>query len=76
MWTSFKMNEDPCFISPFFSTEFCLPGHTAYNRKCYKVYTSGKSFNEAEELCNKLTNGHLATYHSEQDYNFLRDLAQ
>ena len=57
-------------------TEYCLPGHTLYNGKCYNLYLRGATFNAAEAACNKLNEGHLAAYHSLQDYEFLQNLTR
>ena len=56
--------------------EYCLPGHTLYNGKCYKLYLQTTGFNAAEAACNRLNEGHLASYHSLEDYQFLQTLAR
>ena len=56
--------------------EYCLPGHTLFNGKCYKLYLRGAVFEATEAACNKLNEGHLASYHSLEDYQFLRNLTK
>ena len=68
-------NENVWIYCIFFA-EYCLSGHTLYNGKCYKLYLRGAAFEATEAACNKLNEGHLAAYHSLEDYEFLKNLTQ
>ena len=53
----------------------CLAGHQLHNGTCYRFYKEREVFfAEAESYCNKLKNGHVAAYHSQEDFSFLDDL--
>ena len=53
----------------------CLAGHQLHNGSCYRFYNERKFFfAEAESHCNKLKNGHVAAYHSQEDFRFLDNL--
>uniref|UniRef100_A0A8C6LJM4 C-type lectin domain-containing protein n=1 Tax=Nothobranchius furzeri TaxID=105023 RepID=A0A8C6LJM4_NOTFU len=51
----------------------CPPGWTWYEGRCYLFVDSAKDWADAEKYCN-LFGGNLASYHSEDDYNFIRHL--
>ena len=52
----------------------CAEGFTLYKGVCYKGFTTPKTWEEAEEECNVLPGGHLAAFHSREDYNMLTGL--
>ena len=53
----------------------CLDEFHLHNGTCYKVYGKRRNFNDAEAFCNNLAiPGHLASYHSQEDYTFLQGL--
>ena len=51
---------------------YCANGARYYDGACYWLGTTSKSFSEAENHCQERGRGHLATFHSEQDYEFLK----
>ena len=53
----------------------CLGGFQLFKGKCYRLYPEEKNFIDAEKFCNNLSYaGHLASYYSEEEFNFLQDL--
>ena len=49
----------------------CTDGFTLYKGVCYKAFTTRKNWEKAEAECNKLPGGHLAAFHSREDFNVL-----
>ena len=49
----------------------CAEGFTLREGICYKLSTSQKQWDDAEAKCNELPGGHLAAFHSSEDFNFL-----
>ena len=54
----------------FFSVVSCPEDYVPFLGRCYAMFEAGSSFSEAEVTCNT-EGGHLAAYHSDQDYAFL-----
>ena len=52
----------------------CEEGFALHKGVCYKGFTPPKNWEEAEAECNKLPGGHLAAFHSRQDYDMLTGL--
>ena len=52
----------------------CADDFTLYEGVCYKGFTTPKNWEDAEAECNKLPGGHLAAFHSREDYDVLAGL--
>ena len=50
---------------------YCPNNYQFYNGSCYGIHNETLYFTEAETECNKLPNGHLASYNSQHERNFL-----
>uniref|UniRef100_A0A8C6LR86 C-type lectin domain-containing protein n=1 Tax=Nothobranchius furzeri TaxID=105023 RepID=A0A8C6LR86_NOTFU len=62
-----------CVLAVGAHCSLCPPGWTWYEGRCYLFVDSAKDWADAEKYCN-LFGGNLASYHSEDDYNFIRHL--
>uniref|UniRef100_A0A146UDD9 Lectin C-type domain containing protein n=1 Tax=Fundulus heteroclitus TaxID=8078 RepID=A0A146UDD9_FUNHE len=51
----------------------CPPGWTWYEGRCFLFVKEEKNWADAEKHCLSLE-GHLASFHSKNEYNFIRDL--
>ena len=59
-------------------SEHCQDGYSLHdnevsyqNYKCYKLHTLEKNFTDAESECNKLPGGHLASFQTQAQRDFL-----
>ena len=53
----------------------CEVGDTLYNGQCYALHSERVTFEDAEKACIfDHLGGHLAAFHSEEEYDFLTDL--
>ena len=52
----------------------CAEGFTLYEGVCYKLFTTNRTWSDAEAECNELPGGHLAVFHSQEDFNVLTAL--
>ena len=55
-------------------TPDCPENWTPFNGACYRVYTTPKSWEDADDSCQRHENSHLVSIHSLEEHNFLRDL--
>ena len=59
----------------FIEASGCKVGDTFHNGRCYALHSEKKTFEDAEKACNfDQLDGHLAAFHSEEGYDFLRHL--
>ena len=49
----------------------CPMGYNLLDGICYLSVNTPKTFYEAESACNAIPGGHLAAFHSQQDYDNL-----
>ena len=52
----------------------CPVGYTLRDGICYRLVTASKTFQAAEAWCNAAPGGHLAAFHSQQEYDNLVNL--
>ena len=52
----------------------CAEEFTLHEGVCYKGFTTQKTWEESEAECNKLPGGHLAAFHSREEFNMLTGL--
>ena len=61
------------------NTEICPAGMEVFNRNCYKLMDSPKTWSDAETECKgqswKGNQGHLASLHSEEEQSFISSLS-
>ena len=55
-------------------TSDCPENWTPFNGACYRVYTTPKSWEDAEDSCQRHENSHLVSIHSLEEQNFVKDL--
>ncbi len=57
-------------------TNYCPDGSSSgyHNGNCYMMFYSSKTWSEAEAHCNKLPRGHLASFHTDQEWELIRSL--
>ena len=55
---------------------YCPKDYQFYNGSCFGVHNEALNFAEAETECNKLPDGHLAAYHSQDERDFLLAFAR
>ena len=53
---------------------YCPEGYVLRNRRCFRVHVNELSFQEAENECNTLPGGHLATFRNNLEQQFLQAL--
>ena len=61
----------------FFSSDtqaYCPEGYVLYNGRCFGVESTELSFQEAENVGNKLPGGHLAAFRDDSEREFLQGL--
>ncbi|XP_066572123.1 ladderlectin isoform X2 [Amia ocellicauda] len=53
----------------------CSPGWTSFDERCFQYFSDQKDWSDAEGHCLSM-GGNLASVHSEQEHNFLKQLVK